>query len=306
MVSDAKEGVSQLVGDTVKLCPLALPLKEGWSEAERPEPVGEAEGDLLIEEDPVKLIVEEATPEEVFVIHAVRLEEGDTETDFDRIGVEDWLIDPELLFDRSPVALEVLEAVPDRLTETDPLVVELPFTLTVEDSVELNELVELADGDNEAAADAESYDPLAEKVAPDGLASSELLIDIVPLAETLFDTIPEIVCVMVRISVRVPVDVTVDDAVIVFLELFEPIGLTVAVTVAEDVLERVELELLVELPPALLVIRGLLEALAVGVLVFDGAVERDSVPEAVFVFDAYDAETVGEVVDVFEVEIDFV
>ena len=89
MVSEAKEGVTSILAETVKVCPLALPLKEGLSDAESPEPVGETEDDLLTEEDPVKLTVAESSPDEVFVIAAVRLEEDDPEAEFDRIAVED-------------------------------------------------------------------------------------------------------------------------------------------------------------------------------------------------------------------------
>ena len=127
-----------------------------------------------------------------------------------------------------------------------------------------------------------------------------------PVPETHFDTIPVIVCVIVRISVRVPVAVTEDDAVTVVLEVFDPIELTVAVTVAEDVLETLELELVVRLPAGLLVIKELIELLVVVVLVLEGAGERETVVDVVDVFDAYDAETVGELVDVFEVDTDFV
>ena len=63
----------------------------------------------------------------------------------------------------------------------------------------------------------------------------------VPLPETLFDTIPVIVCVIVRISVRVPVAVTDDEAVTVEVEVLEPLLLTLSETLAELVLDVVEL-----------------------------------------------------------------
>jgi len=77
-------------------------------------------------------------------------------------------------------------------------------------------------------------------VAPDALAPAEVLRDIVPLPELLFDTIPVMVCVIVRISVRVPVAVTESEEVTV-AGVFEGIDDTVCVGLAEVVLEVVEL-----------------------------------------------------------------
>jgi len=102
------------------------------------------------------------------------------------------------------------------------------------------------------------------------------------------------------------VAVTDDEAVTVEVEVFDRLEVLVFVTVADGVLDTIELLVVVTLLPALLVIRGLPEELAVGVLVFDGAEERDGVVEAVFVFEARDAEKVGVVVDVFELDTDFV
>jgi len=162
--------------------------------------------------------VADSAADRLCVLSAVFDSEGDTETDFDRTAVVDWLIDPDAVTERPP----------------EPLV-EYVATLTVEDSVELNDPVELADGDDDPDVETVAKDPDAERVAKDSVAALELLIDAVPLIETHFDTIPVIVCVIVRISVRVPVAVTESDAVAVVVEVFEPIELMLAVTLAVDV-----------------------------------------------------------------------
>ena len=91
----------------------------------------------------------------------------------------------------------------------------------------------------------------------------------VPLIETLFDTIPVIVCVIARISVRVPVAVTDEDAVTVEVEVREPLLLPLIVTLAEFVLVVVELCVIVRLARGLIVTSGLPVITGDNVVVFE-------------------------------------
>ena len=129
--------------------------------------------------------------------------------------------------------------------------------------------------------------------------------ELVPLIETLFDTIPVIVCVVVRTSVRVPVAVTEDDAVTVKLDIFELIPLLVILTVADEVLETVELRVIVRVPRGLFDVSELFDTVAVIVLVFEPS-DRVKVADALGVLEAREADTVVVVVEVFEEDADLV
>jgi len=140
---------------TVTVWPLALPLAEGSGVSDsRPEAVIEGNGDLLVDTETVWPLAEKAA-DELCDLTVLFETEADTVTDFDIGPVADWLIEPELLFDWTPVLLEVVEPVPDLDVDTEPLDVRV---ITPEGEWELDTLgepVELDDGDDEAAADAE-------------------------------------------------------------------------------------------------------------------------------------------------------
>lgn len=88
------------------------------------------------------------------------------------------------------------------------------------------------------------------------------------------------------------------------LDIFDPPLLLDSVTVAELVLERVELDVIVRVPPGLLETSGLSDTLLLIVLVFELIAERVNVAEALVLLEAREADTVVVVVDVFELDAD--
>ncbi len=78
-----------------------------------------------------------------------------------------------------------------------------------------------------------------------------------------------------------------------------------SVTVAELVLERVELELIVRVPPGLLEISEVPDTLPVILFVFE-PIDLVTVAEALVLLEARDADKVGVVVEVFELDADLV
>jgi hypothetical protein len=106
------------------------------------------------------------------------------------------------------VTVDLVEAVTD-LVEGDPLTVFVSFEVAED---EPDTLTEATLADDDSAGDPEYEGELeTERLATEAVAVAESTNDTVNFPETLFDTIPVIVCVMVKISVRVPVAVTEDD-----------------------------------------------------------------------------------------------
>jgi len=87
------------------------------------------------------------------------------------------------------------------------------------------------------------------------------------------------------------------------VNIFEPMPLLDSVTVAELVLETVELELIVRVPPGLLEISEVPDTLPVIIFVFE-PIDLVTVAEALVLLEARDADNVGVVVDVFELDAD--
>ena len=113
------------------------------------------------------------------------------------------------------MTVDLVEAVTDLVVEGDPLTVFVSFEVAEDEPDTLTEAT-LADADDDSAGDPEYEGELeTERLATEAVAVVESTNDTVNFPETLFDTIPVIVCVMVKISVRVPVAVTEDDAVTV-------------------------------------------------------------------------------------------
>ena len=90
------------------------------------------------------------------------------------------------------------------------------------------------------------------------------------------------------------------------VNIFEPPPLLDSVTVAELVLETVELELIVRVPPGLLEISEVPDTLPVILFVIEPIDDLVRVAEALGVLEAGDADKVGVVVEVFEVDADLV